>query len=96
VLHPDRVEHFFCEDHKTFGCRPCIELGHSKPDCRVVDLYHDDNPARYQHKMEEQTMSGRLVPNGKTQKEGLFKYGSIIDPALMDDDDDDDDNSDNL
>lgn len=37
---------------KTFGCRVCIEIGHSKSDCNVVDLYTVDNPLKYQNIME--------------------------------------------
>ncbi len=39
VFHPDRVEHFFCTTHHSAGCRVCSEVGHSKPTCKVVDLY---------------------------------------------------------
>ena len=60
IFHSDRVEHFFCESHKvnlfliqTFGCRVCIQIGHSKPECKVVDLYTVDDPEKYQNLMEK-------------------------------------------
>ncbi len=39
VFHPDRVEHFYCAVHTSAGCRVCSEIGHSKPECKVIDLY---------------------------------------------------------
>lgn len=51
VFHPERVEHFYCKSHlviqslmQSSGCRVCIEIGHSKPDCDVLDLYTVDDP----------------------------------------------------
>ena len=38
---------------QTFGCRVCIEIGHSKPECKVVDLYTVDDPEKYQNLMEK-------------------------------------------
>jgi hypothetical protein len=52
VFHSDRVEHFYCDSHKTSGCRVCIEIGHSKPDCNVLDLYNVKDPHKYLNPLE--------------------------------------------
>ena len=30
----------------------CIEVGHSKPDCKVIDLYNVPDPQRYLNRVE--------------------------------------------
>jgi hypothetical protein len=44
VFHSDRVEHFHCVVHEASGCRICMEVGHAKPSCEIIDLYNDDDP----------------------------------------------------
>lgn len=37
--HDQRVQHFYCSNHKTVFCRECIKEFHSDTRCFVVDLY---------------------------------------------------------
>jgi hypothetical protein len=47
VVHNDRVEHFFCEFHKTLACRACCEASHINPECKIVELYELPDPQQY-------------------------------------------------
>lgn len=38
---------------QSSGCRVCIEIGHSKPDCDVLDLYTVDDPEQYLNPKDE-------------------------------------------
>lgn len=49
----------------------CVEIGHSKGDCKVVDLYSVDDPEKY-HKIsgpvEEPDISDPFIPYDKKEK----------------------------
>ncbi len=38
-LHQQRINHFFCSNHRTVFCRECIRTLHVDQACFVVDLY---------------------------------------------------------
>lgn len=45
---------------KTSGCRVCIEIGHSKPDCKVIDLYNVPDPQKYLNPLEARIDEGDI------------------------------------
>lgn len=47
--HDQRVQHFYCSNHKTVFCRECIRVDHTDERCFVVDLYEIDK-MRKMHK----------------------------------------------
>ena len=47
---------------QTNGCRVCIEIGHSKPGCKVLDLYNIDDPTKIQQIMS--SVGGSSGNNG--------------------------------
>lgn len=40
--HDNRVQHFYCSNHRTVFCRECIKEDHTDERCFVVDLYEID------------------------------------------------------
>ena len=50
---------------KASGCRVCIEIGHPKNECQVLDLYNVPDPQRYlnplEARIEEADVSEPLV-----------------------------------
>ena len=73
----------------------CIEIGHSKADCKVVDLYNIDDPVQIQQIMN--SIGGQQISN----LSGIDHAGSYLNhnhqiedlndgDRLLDDDDDDD------
>jgi hypothetical protein len=94
------VEHFYCESHKVstpitqnFGCRVCIQIGHSKPDCKVVDLDTLNNPTQYHNILEQRIQEEPITnnnDNNNTNKENAeniklgLKY--ILDEEIGEDD----------
>lgn len=39
----------------------CIEIGHSKPDCDVIDLYNVPDPTRYTNPLEARIEEARDI-----------------------------------
>lgn len=82
---------------KTSGCRVCIEIGHSKPDCKVIDLYNVPDPQKYLNPLEaridEADVSQPLVDyyrNGQQGGRNMFNLNNDDDQDLVDDSDDED------
>jgi hypothetical protein len=44
--HDQRVQHFYCSNHKTVFCRECIKEQHYEHRCFVVDLYEIEKMRR--------------------------------------------------
>lgn len=81
---------------QVFGCRVCVEVGHSKGECHVVDLYVVEDVGKYQALLEQ-----RLNPTAPKHQKILGDYlgGELLGGCLgggyghfdgMGDDDDDD------
>lgn len=63
------------------GCRICVEVGHSKPECQVIDLYQEEDPRDFEEavgrRMAEPDISDPLVPvdNGSSALNTKFALG---------------------
>ena len=47
---------------KASGCRVCIEIGHGKSDCEVIDLYNEDDPYQYMNMGMNMNLEQRIGP----------------------------------
>lgn len=80
---------------QTNGCRVCIEIGHSKPDCKIIDLYNIDDPVKIQQIMN--SMGNGTNQNQISNLSGIDHAGSYknankqeffnLNEGLLDDDD---------
>ena len=74
----------------------CIEIGHSKPDCKVIDLYNVPDPQRYlnpnEARIEDADVSEPLVDYYRNGVKGgnMFNLNNEDDDDLVDDSDDED------
>lgn len=84
---------------KTSGCRVCIEIGHSKVDCKVIDLYNVPDPQKYLNPLEARIDEGDISEpladyyrNGQKGVVGnnMFNLNNDDDEDLVDDSDDED------
>lgn len=73
-------------------------MGHSKPDCKVIDLYNVPDPQRYlnplEDRVEDADVSEPLVDyyrNGPQGSHNMFNLNNNEDDDLVEDSDDEED-----
>ena len=71
--HDQRVQHFYCSNHKTVFCRECIKEDHTDERCFVVDLYEIEK-MRKMHRMNQQVNRSQL---DKRKDEADLSYATV-------------------
>ena len=85
-------------DIQVSGCRVCIEIGHSKPQCKVVDLYNVPQSQRYFNPFEarfnQAKISQPLVDYYYNQRQGRARDNFDLNTDYKDENDLEDDSDD--